>query len=442
MEKMALKRAPASFRFFLLPALAVFLASCSPRKPEYLKMVEVYRAQERLRDAYRSARAALLADPADARVREMVDSLRQERDRKREDLAFQPGRPGFASAGVIRNFVDQGRLSLPAMERDYSTLRPPEGERGPSSPLENVFPVTTMMEPGLMGVVFVTREDYGRLLNRISLVYRDNLDYQNPFLVQGVMLGRGGYYREALQSFEMGLKLNDRSVRLRNNIGVTYFRMGLLDNAKENFEKALELDAANLFAQVNLGWTLLGLNQGDAARRHFRSALNLQPESPELNVALAYLNFRQGDYDAARDLFQKTLSLNPTSVDASYSLGSLKVKAGDWGEAARWFEKTLGLDSARLDAYVSLGGVYSKLGRYDKAEETLLKAVELEPGLPGAYYNLACLYAIRNDPVRAMVNLRKALEKGFAGRELLLNDPDLENIRKSPGFSDLLQGGK
>ena len=342
---------------------------------------------------------------------------------------------------VVQTIDGERRPSPPPAERDYAALRPAEAPRRRPLPREDVFPVIAQMKPGVPGLVFVTQEDYGRLLDRVSLAFRDRLDYQNPFLSRGAMLGSRGEYREALRFFEMGLQLHERSVRLRNNMGVTYFRMGLLNEAREQFEKALEIDPGNLFAQVNLGWTLLGLDQGDAARHLFRSALNLQPDDPEINLVLARLDFRQGDYSGAADLFQRTVLLDPDSVDASYGMGSLKVRLEKWEEAAAWFEKVLDLDPAHLDAYVALGGVYVRLGRYDRAVKTLNKAVELEPELPGAYYNLACVYAIRNDPVRALSNLRQALEKGFAERELLLQDPNLDNIRDSSGFSELLQEG-
>lgn len=67
------------------------------------------------------------------------------------------------------------------------------------------------------------------------------------------------------------------------------------------------------------------------------------------------------------------------------------------------------------------------------------KALDLEPDYAPAYYNLACAFALRNKKRAAINNLKKALEKGFANRDRLLKDKELDNIRDEPAFVKLIK---
>ena len=69
------------------------------------------------------------------------------------------------------------------------------------------------------------------------------------------------------------------------------------------------------------------------------------------------------------------------------------------------------------------------------AKEGLLaeqKLVELRPADPDAHYNLACRYAALKQPDLALHTLRTAVELGYRDFRGMVQDRQLESVRKDP----------
>ena len=67
------------------------------------------------------------------------------------------------------------------------------------------------------------------------------------------------------------------------------------------------------------------------------------------------------------------------------------------------------------------------------------KLVAIRPADPTAHYNLACRYALLKQPDLAIVTLRKAVELGYRDFRYMLEDHDLDSIRKDPRFRKLVR---
>jgi Flp pilus assembly protein TadD len=65
--------------------------------------------------------------------------------------------------------------------------------------------------------------------------------------------------------------------------------------------------------------------------------------------------------------------------------------------------------------------------------------VLLRPADPTAHYNLACRYALLKQRDMAISTLRRAVELGYRDFRYMLQDADLDSIRKDPRFRELLQ---
>ena len=62
----------------------------------------------------------------------------------------------------------------------------------------------------------------------------------------------------------------------------------------------------------------------------------------------------------------------------------------------------------------------------------------MQPSNPEVDYNMACILSQQGRTDEAAARLRQALAKGFHSRDLVMKDPDLYNLRKSPAFKLLL----
>lgn len=67
------------------------------------------------------------------------------------------------------------------------------------------------------------------------------------------------------------------------------------------------------------------------------------------------------------------------------------------------------------------------------------KLVELRPADPDAHYNLACRYATLKQPDLALRTLRTAVELGYRDFRTIMQDRQLESVRKDPRFRALLR---
>jgi tetratricopeptide (TPR) repeat protein len=67
------------------------------------------------------------------------------------------------------------------------------------------------------------------------------------------------------------------------------------------------------------------------------------------------------------------------------------------------------------------------------------RLVQVRPGDPTAHYNLACRYALLRQPDLALTTLRRAVELGYRDFRYMIQDRDLDSIRKDPRFRDLLR---
>ena len=66
-------------------------------------------------------------------------------------------------------------------------------------------------------------------------------------------------------------------------------------------------------------------------------------------------------------------------------------------------------------------------------------AGEIKPIGAGQLYELARLHALGGQERPALQALERAVEGGFRDVEALLGEPDLERIRRSPGFAALVE---
>ena len=79
------------------------------------------------------------------------------------------------------------------------------------------------------------------------------------------------------------------------------------------------------------------------------------------------------------------------------------------------------------------------MGQTDEGLRWADRAASIDPHDPGTLYNLACLYANIGRADRALDLLGRAIDSGFAQREWIEHDGDLDPLRSEPRFKALLE---
>jgi tetratricopeptide (TPR) repeat protein len=89
-----------------------------------------------------------------------------------------------------------------------------------------------------------------------------------------------------------------------------------------------------------------------------------------------------------------------------------------------------------IQALVSLGDAYTRKGFYNEGLEVDRKLVQLKPEDPVVHYNLACSLSLVGEVEQAFAELKKAVLLGYDDFSYILEDPDLENLRKHLQFKE------
>ena len=105
----------------------------------------------------------------------------------------------------------------------------------------------------------------------------------------------------------------------------------------------------------------------------------------------------------------------------------------------RFLEGVVGSDPTHEEALMLLGHAYTERGDYRKGLQIDERLVQLLPENPTAFYNLACSLSLLKRIDEALDAVVRALELGFGPFSKVEEDPDLENLRRSPLWQDLLE---
>jgi serine/threonine protein kinase/Flp pilus assembly protein TadD len=261
-----------------------------------------------------------------------------------------------------------------------------------------------------------------------------------------------------------------------------------LEYAKQMFNKAIEIDPEYALAHAGVADCCsllymyfdardLNLRQADLASRR---ALELEPDLAEAHVARGLAVSLSKRYDEAEREFEAALRLDPKLFEAAYFFARARLSQGQPLEAARLFERAAGLRPEDYQAPALLGQAYQAAGRDVDAHNSYRRAVQLvnerldlnpddaraliigansmavlgdqeqalsfvqravavDPDDAGVLYNIACAYASLGKLDESITTLERAVDKGYAHRGWMENDPDLEAIRSSPRYQSLLQ---
>ena len=104
-----------------------------------------------------------------------------------------------------------------------------------------------------------------------------------------------------------------------------------------------------------------------------------------------------------------------------------------------FYESILTRNPSYTDVIELLGGLYTKQGRIADGLRMDRKLVKLQPTNATAHYNLACSLALSKRKADALRSLRTAVELGYRDFDWMQQDPDLEELKKHPGFDALLE---
>ena len=104
----------------------------------------------------------------------------------------------------------------------------------------------------------------------------------------------------------------------------------------------------------------------------------------------------------------------------------------------RFYENLVKENPDFIQALSCLGDAYTNKGFYEEGLKVDRRLVKLRPDDSAVHYNLACSLSLLGREEEALPALKRAVLLGYDDFAYLLNDADLENVRRHPHFASFL----
>jgi adenylate cyclase len=284
----------------------------------------------------------------------------------------------------------------------------------------------------------------------------------------------------------------------RNFDAFDFFLRGL-DHSRDfgNIATGLALDMHQLATEADPEFGLAFAGVADASSRLYLNgerteahktqaleasarAVELMPDHPRPHVCRAVALFLSGDSEAGMAESERAIELDPNSYDAHYNYGRECFSRGQVDKALGMFEKAVQIRPEDYQATMLMAQCYEARDEKDLADKARRRALELareqvrrhsydvralymganalvaigetKEGLewaqraesmndddPMLLYNLGCIHALVDDNEVAQDLLERAVEKGYSDHGWMSQDEDLEPLRETFRFKELIE---
>ncbi len=208
---------------------------------------------------------------------------------------------------------------------------------------------------------------------------------------------------------------------------------------------AVKLDNKLAEAHVAYGLANSIIDEYDKSIRAFKNALSLNPHLFEAYYFNARIKFAQGEINNAMFLYEKACQIQPDDYQSPYFLATIYISKGRASDAVILFKKCI--DNAESQLHTNPTNVRAlymgaaalvHLGNKNRGLEWAEQALRMDPNEPATYYNVSCTFATAGYIERGLEYLDKAVDAGFARKDWIKYDSDLDPFRNHPKFESIV----
>lgn len=285
--------------------------------------------------------------------------------------------------------------------------------------------------------------DYEAAIRGLSKVIQKNPDNADAYFNRGLSFFRAKNYQEAIKDLDKCIYLEPKATNAYGLRGAANINLSNFHDSIKDFDKVIELSPKEARAYLSRGYSYSKLGNHQQAIKDYDKAIELDPEAArayaERGLSHLALNNNQ---EAIRD-YSKAIDMSPQYKKVAYiynNRGTAYSQQGDTQRAMQDYDKAIEIDPKYMLAYNNRGQEYQKQKKYPESLAEFDKAIEVEPDDSDSYYDKACTYSLMNKPAEACSWLQKSIEKGFNDWSHIKSDPDLNNIRNSSCYKEIMSG--
>ena len=229
--------------------------------------------------------------------------------------------------------------------------------------------------------------------------------------------------------------------------GISYYRLNAIDYDGKSFKEwplqsAIKKQLVSRGAADALKLWQQGLGKakkkkvGEAVNK-FNEALEINPGFGHCLIDLAHCYIHANEPEKAIKTLIRANDSTPVYPPVFFNLGIALAAQGDKKHCIMAYNKAIKLDREYANAYLNRAIVFLNHRHLRLAERDLELIKDTISDDPELHYNLACLYALKKEVERSLKHLQRALELGFAEKQMIAADAHLEAIRNHPLYIHL-----
>ncbi|MCP4345680.1 MAG: tetratricopeptide repeat protein [Desulfobacterales bacterium] len=248
------------------------------------------------------------------------------------------------------------------------------------------------------------------------------------------------YWANSIALFEHALDATSNNILAHTNLGLALAKEGRREESVNHYHMALQLSPDNAKVHNNMGVALFRLGKIRESVIHFQKALQKKPDFADAYNNLKKVLKIQKEKDEALAKIKDALKNNPDDAKLYNELGNLYKKYRNTDKATEQYKKALAIQPEFPESLKNLAIAYAVKGEYENAVSLLKKITDIQPENSDAPYLLACIYARQNRKSESVDWLKKAVKRGYNNLEKLKTDNNLENIRNTSYYKELIKG--
>lgn len=259
-----------------------------------------------------------------------------------------------------------------------------------------------------------------------------------------------------------------------------YYYLGQLSQKHNRYRdaikfygKANEKDANSIFLE-RISDCYFDLGDYTQALTYVDKAISMKPDDEDLYLLKGNIYNEMGNQPVAIEQLDKYIEMTPEFYYGYYRRGWFRDEQGDREGAIDDYTMAITLEPDYAYSYIGRGRDYEMVGQRSLAEDDYRKVLELDTiprqgscaqyayfflgqkekakdfmerylanpddgDADGGHYDAACLYSLIGDTDKSLYHLREALKRGYRRFAHINVDRDLENIRHTQQYKDLIQ---
>ncbi len=353
--------------------------------------------------------------------------------------------------GSVRKFQDNLRIAVQLIDVESDRQLWAETYKGK---LADVFDIQEQVSKQVVDALMVKLSPTERvILSKRPTANAEAFDYN--------LRARNYFYRLTKNNVNLGIQLFHKAIELDSRYADAYAGLGeahavyyaYFERSESRLEKAIEFSMKALMYDSNLSeaYAALGLayyyqEKYDEALTAINKSIELDPNNFFGYWILGRLYFTIDRERDAIEPFEKVIALNPDFYTVYSDLRMVYERLGEKNKINEIDRQTLALypkylganpDDARARLFYASD--LANAGKLEDAKKEMAIALELSPNDSVMFYNAACFYAGIGENQDAIDSLVRAFEGGFHQVEWIKRDPDLDPIRREPGYIELMK---